>query len=258
MTGPSPRTEWLRGCLDLDDKGFILTGRDLDLTEVADGSPRWPISRAPQMLEASLPGVFAVGDVRAGNVKRVASAVGEGLPRDSQDHFLLRRLAVLQSHRHRPESIRISSIRERNRKTETSSEPRRRRRLEPLGLIRVVHWHRYGNGRRAVVQGRPAARARSKRIHGFGKLARVRVPREGNGESAIRDVAYCRPRGDLRSCRGYGERDRSVLGGQNRGAAIQKRYDLNIDLAGNGSWTNRRQGLGNRIAGPQREGNRGD
>jgi thioredoxin reductase (NADPH) len=78
MTGASPRTEWLRGCLDLDDKGFILTGRDLDLAEVADGSPHWPLSRVPQMLETSLPGVFAVGDVRAGNVKRVASAVGEG------------------------------------------------------------------------------------------------------------------------------------------------------------------------------------
>jgi thioredoxin reductase (NADPH) len=78
MTGASPRTEWLRGCLDLDDKGFILTGRDLDLAEAADGSPHWPLSRPPQMLETSLPGVFAVGDVRAGNVKRVASAVGEG------------------------------------------------------------------------------------------------------------------------------------------------------------------------------------
>jgi thioredoxin reductase (NADPH) len=78
MTGASPRTEWLRGCLDLDDKGFILTGRDLDLAGAADGSPHWPLSRAPQMLETSLPGVFAVGDVRAGNVKRVASAVGEG------------------------------------------------------------------------------------------------------------------------------------------------------------------------------------
>src|SRR5580700_6431328 len=78
MTGASPRTEWLRGCLALDDKGFILTGRDLDLAEAADGSPHWPLSRAPQMLETSLPGVFAVGDVRAGNVKRVASAVGEG------------------------------------------------------------------------------------------------------------------------------------------------------------------------------------
>ena len=78
MTGASPRTDWLRGCVAMDEKGFILTGRDINLTEAPDGSPRWPLSRAPQMLETSLPGVFAVGDVRAGNVKRVASAVGEG------------------------------------------------------------------------------------------------------------------------------------------------------------------------------------
>src|SRR5579883_1094153 len=75
MTGASPRTEWLRGCLALDDKGFILTGRDL---ERRNGDSPWPLKRSPQMLETSLPGVFAVGDVRAGNVKRVASAVGEG------------------------------------------------------------------------------------------------------------------------------------------------------------------------------------
>jgi thioredoxin reductase (NADPH) len=76
MTGASPRTEWLAGCLALDSKGFILTGRDF-----SDGvvqKPVWPLARPPLMLETSLPGVFAVGDVRAGNVKRVASAVGEG------------------------------------------------------------------------------------------------------------------------------------------------------------------------------------
>jgi thioredoxin reductase (NADPH) len=78
MTGASPRTDWLRGCVAMDDKGFILTGRDLDAPEAGDLNPRWPLSRRPQMLETSLPGVFAVGDVRAGNVKRVASAVGEG------------------------------------------------------------------------------------------------------------------------------------------------------------------------------------
>jgi thioredoxin reductase (NADPH) len=75
MAGASPRTEWLRGCLALDNKGFIMTGRDLD---AADGDRIWSLSRRPQMLETSLPGVFAVGDVRSGNVKRVASAVGEG------------------------------------------------------------------------------------------------------------------------------------------------------------------------------------
>ena len=76
MAGASPRTEWLRGCLALDDKGFILTGRDLDSTN--GNNPKWPLARAPQLLETSLPGVFAAGDARAGSVKRVASAVGEG------------------------------------------------------------------------------------------------------------------------------------------------------------------------------------
>ncbi|HYA97962.1 MAG TPA: FAD-dependent oxidoreductase [Methylomirabilota bacterium] len=75
MAGASPRTEWLQGCVALDNKGFILTGRDLDAALL---DSRWTLSRPPQMLETNLPGVFAVGDVRAGNVKRVASAVGEG------------------------------------------------------------------------------------------------------------------------------------------------------------------------------------
>jgi thioredoxin reductase (NADPH) len=75
MTGGAPRTDWLQGCVALDDKGFILTGRDLDPV-LHDF--HWPLPRAPLMLETSLPGVFAVGDVRSGNVKRVASAVGEG------------------------------------------------------------------------------------------------------------------------------------------------------------------------------------
>lgn len=75
MAGASPRTNWLSGCLALDNKGFILTGRDLD---AATETPVWPLARPPQMLETSLPGVFAVGDVRSGNVKRVAAAVGEG------------------------------------------------------------------------------------------------------------------------------------------------------------------------------------
>jgi thioredoxin reductase (NADPH) len=75
MAGASPRTEWLKDCVALDSNGFILTGRDLDPV-LHDF--KWPLSRVPLMLETSLPGVFAVGDVRAGNVKRVASAVGEG------------------------------------------------------------------------------------------------------------------------------------------------------------------------------------
>jgi thioredoxin reductase (NADPH) len=79
MAGASPRTEWLRGCVALDDKGFILTGRDLLMAQSnVVASPAWVLKRPPQMLETSLPGVFAIGDVRAGSVKRVASAVGEG------------------------------------------------------------------------------------------------------------------------------------------------------------------------------------
>jgi thioredoxin reductase (NADPH) len=77
MAGASPHSDWLRGCVALDPQGFILTGRDLD--PVLPTAPRkWPLGRPPQMLETSLPGVFAVGDIRSGNVKRVASAVGEG------------------------------------------------------------------------------------------------------------------------------------------------------------------------------------
>jgi thioredoxin reductase (NADPH) len=75
MAGASPRTDWLKGCIAMDEKGFIITGRDL---ENIASNPKWPLARTPQMLETSLPGVFAVGDVRSGNVKRVASAVGEG------------------------------------------------------------------------------------------------------------------------------------------------------------------------------------
>lgn len=77
MAGASPRTDWLRGCVALDDKGFVLTGRDLDAAR-SEAKLHWRLPRAPYMLETSLPGVFAVGDARAGNVKRVASAVGEG------------------------------------------------------------------------------------------------------------------------------------------------------------------------------------
>jgi thioredoxin reductase (NADPH) len=76
MTGAVPSTAWLAGCLALDAKGFIKTGPALSPEDLAAAS--WPLARGPYLLETSLPGVFAVGDVRAGNVKRVASAVGEG------------------------------------------------------------------------------------------------------------------------------------------------------------------------------------
>jgi thioredoxin reductase (NADPH) len=77
MAGASPHSNWLRGCVALDQQGFILTGRDLD--PILASAPReWTLARPPEMLETSLPAVFAVGDIRSGNVKRVASAVGEG------------------------------------------------------------------------------------------------------------------------------------------------------------------------------------
>jgi thioredoxin reductase (NADPH) len=70
MTGADPNTAWLQGCVALDSKQFIRTGADI--------GAEWPLPRHPYMLETSLPGVFAVGDIRSGSVKRVASAVGEG------------------------------------------------------------------------------------------------------------------------------------------------------------------------------------
>jgi thioredoxin reductase (NADPH) len=76
MMGARPNTGWLDGCVVVDAKGFIKTGSDLTPDDLA--AAEWPLTRQPHLLETSLPGVFAVGDVRAGNVKRVASAVGEG------------------------------------------------------------------------------------------------------------------------------------------------------------------------------------
>jgi thioredoxin reductase (NADPH) len=75
MAGAAPRTEWLEDSFVLDNKGFIVTGPDLG---GSPGGEQWPLQRPPLMLETSVPGIFAVGDTRAGSVKRVASAVGEG------------------------------------------------------------------------------------------------------------------------------------------------------------------------------------
>src|SRR6267143_2178461 len=76
MTGAAPSTNWLNGCVALDSQGVIKTGPDLSRDDLS--AAKWPLARAPHLLETSRPGVFAVGDVRAGNIKRVASAVGEG------------------------------------------------------------------------------------------------------------------------------------------------------------------------------------
>ena len=97
MIGAIPNTDWLDGTLRLDERGFVCTGpggrddrpEDTEATQTttgapatggcfADGSPHWPLDRPPHPYETSLPGVFAAGDLRAGSVKRVASAVGEG------------------------------------------------------------------------------------------------------------------------------------------------------------------------------------
>ncbi|HEV8119841.1 MAG TPA: FAD-dependent oxidoreductase [Candidatus Polarisedimenticolia bacterium] len=76
MTGADPNTAWLGGCVALDDQGFVKTGPDLDAAALA--AAHWPLQRPPHLFETSRPGVFAIGDVRAGSVKRVAAAVGEG------------------------------------------------------------------------------------------------------------------------------------------------------------------------------------
>jgi thioredoxin reductase (NADPH) len=76
MAGASPNTEWLRGCVSMDEKGFVRT--DTELTPEVLKEAAWPLSRAPHLFETSHPRIFAVGDVRANSVKRVASAVGEG------------------------------------------------------------------------------------------------------------------------------------------------------------------------------------
>ena len=76
MTGAVPSTKWLEDCVALDASDFIKTGPALTQDDLA--AAEWHLARAPHFLETSLPGVFAVGDVRGGNMKRAASAVGEG------------------------------------------------------------------------------------------------------------------------------------------------------------------------------------
>jgi thioredoxin reductase (NADPH) len=76
MTGATPNTRWLQGCVYVDAKGFVRTGRDLGPEDLV--AAHWPLQRAPYLMETTLPGVFAVGDVRSESVKRIASGVGEG------------------------------------------------------------------------------------------------------------------------------------------------------------------------------------
>lgn len=74
FVGAAPRSEWLDGTLDRDEKGFLLSGVDY----LRDAAPSWPLARQPYLLETTMPGVFAAGDVRRGSVKRMTVAVGEG------------------------------------------------------------------------------------------------------------------------------------------------------------------------------------
>lgn len=83
MIGAVPNTEWLHNCVGLDEKGFIRTGLDVI------GDEDWSSRRDPMMLETTVPGIFAVGDTRAGSIKRVASGVGEGSMSISQVHQFL-------------------------------------------------------------------------------------------------------------------------------------------------------------------------
>ena len=76
MIGATPNSAFVDGCVLQDERGFVLTGGDLPTSHLV--SPQWTVNRMPYIGETSRPGVFAVGDVRSGSVKRVASAVGEG------------------------------------------------------------------------------------------------------------------------------------------------------------------------------------
>jgi thioredoxin reductase (NADPH) len=95
--GADPYTAWLRECVALDAKGFIRTGSDLDEAALRDAG--WPLARPPMRLETSHPGVFAVGDVRSGSVKRVAAAVGEGSTAVQLIHAYLAETAAAEGER---------------------------------------------------------------------------------------------------------------------------------------------------------------
>jgi thioredoxin reductase (NADPH) len=87
MTGAVPSTRWLQGCIALNDKGFVRTGSDLTTADLPPANRA--AERQPQSFETNWPGIFAVGDVRCGSVKRVAAAVGEGSACVQQVHQAL-------------------------------------------------------------------------------------------------------------------------------------------------------------------------
>jgi len=87
MIGAVPNSSWLKGCLALDERSFIKTGPEITNEDLRTWN--WPLARSPLLYETTLPGVFAVGDIRSGSVKRVASAVGEGSVAISLVHRVL-------------------------------------------------------------------------------------------------------------------------------------------------------------------------
>ena len=97
MIGALPHTDWLGGAIQRDAKGYIRTGHEIDLSA-------WPLDRLPMSFETCVPGIFAVGDVRARSMKRVASAVGEGAAVMRDVHQYLQESAVTESDREPPAS----------------------------------------------------------------------------------------------------------------------------------------------------------
>ncbi len=87
MMGALPCTQWLNGCIALNDKRFVRTGSDLRSEDMS--AALWKNARQPEFFETNIPGIFAVGDVRCGSVKRVAAAVGEGSACIQQVHRAL-------------------------------------------------------------------------------------------------------------------------------------------------------------------------
>jgi thioredoxin reductase (NADPH) len=87
MTGALPCTPWLNSCIALNGKGFVRTGSDLRSEDLPPA--KWQNGRQPEYFETNVPGIFAVGDVRSGSVKRVAAAVGEGSACIQQVHRVL-------------------------------------------------------------------------------------------------------------------------------------------------------------------------
>jgi thioredoxin reductase (NADPH) len=87
MTGAAPCTGWLNRCIALNEKGFVRTGADLSGEDLPRS--KWLTARGPEFFETSMPGIFAIGDVRSGSVKRVAAAVGEGSACIQQVHRVL-------------------------------------------------------------------------------------------------------------------------------------------------------------------------